>query len=61
MEQKSHRPPWTRTNARKNAGQPSKKLTPAQKAEAKKRAEHAGRPYPNLIDNMTIAKQHRKT
>lgn len=61
MEQKSRRPPWKRTNPRKNAGQLSKKLTPAQKAEAKKRAERAGRPYPNLIDNMTVAKQHRKT
>lgn len=34
----------------------SKKLTPAQKAKAKAAAKKAGRPYPNLIDNMRAAK-----
>lgn len=32
------------------------KMTPAEKAEAKKRAKAAGRPYPNLIDNMAAMK-----
>ena len=31
-------------------------LTPGQKAAAKKSAEKAGRPYPNLIDNMRAAR-----
>jgi hypothetical protein len=39
----------------KNLGKP-KPLAPAQKAAAKKAAKAAGRPYPNLIDNMRAAK-----
>lgn len=35
----------------------SKKLTPAQKASAKASAKKAGRPYPNLIDNMRAARK----
>ena len=35
-------------------------LTEAQKAAARKRAKKAGRPYPNLVDNMWAAQQ-RKT
>ena len=34
-----------------------KKLTAAQKAAAKKRADAAGRRYPNLVDNMWAAKK----
>lgn len=34
----------------------SKKLTPVQKAKAQAAAKRAGRPYPNLIDNMAAAK-----
>jgi hypothetical protein len=33
-----------------------KKLTSAKKAKAKAAAKAAGRPYPNLIDNMRVAK-----
>lgn len=32
-----------------------KKLSAKQKAKAKARAKSAGRPYPNLIDNMKAA------
>lgn len=39
----------------KDLGQP-KELTSAQKANAMRRAQRAGRPYPNLIDNMAAAK-----
>lgn len=39
----------------KDAGKP-KELTSAQKAAAMRRAQKAGRPYPNLIDNMNAAK-----
>lgn len=39
----------------KNLGAP-KKLSPAKKASAKAAAQKAGRPYPNLIDNMRAAK-----
>jgi hypothetical protein len=39
----------------KELGKP-KKLTPAKKAKAKAAAKAAGRPYPNLVDNMRVAK-----
>lgn len=35
----------------------SKSMTPQQKAEAKRRAKAAGRPYPNLVDNMAAMKE----
>jgi hypothetical protein len=39
----------------KSIGKP-KALTPAKKAFAKAAAKKAGRPYPNLVDNMRAAK-----
>lgn len=33
-----------------------KKLTPAKKSAAKAAAKKAGRPYPNLVDNMRAAR-----
>lgn len=33
-----------------------KSLTPDQKSKAKARAKAAGRPYPNLVDNMAAAR-----
>ena len=33
-----------------------KSLTDAQKSKAKARAKAAGRPYPNLVDNMAAAR-----
>lgn len=39
----------------KSLGAP-KKLSPAKKARAKAAAKAAGRPYPNLVDNMRAAK-----
>ena len=44
----------------KNPNKKSKKLTPAQKTTAKKRAKAAGRPYPNLVDNAAVAKKSKK-
>jgi hypothetical protein len=41
----------------KNPKKKSTKLTPAQKAAAKARAQKAGRPYPNLIDNMAVTRK----
>ena len=38
----------------------SKPLTSSQKAGAKARAKSAGRPYPNLVDNMNAAKKKGK-
>ena len=45
---------WDTENPKKE----SKKLTPDQKASAKAAAKKAGRPYPNLVDNMNAAKKH---
>ena len=36
-----------------------KKLSPAQKASAKASAKKAGRPYPNLVDNMRAASKKK--
>jgi len=35
----------------------SKPLSSAEKASAKESAKKAGRPYPNLIDNMNAARK----
>ena len=46
---------WDKKNPKKT----SKALTPAQKAAAKKLAQAAGRPYPNLVDNAAVAKNKK--
>ena len=43
----------------KNPAKKSKKLSPAKKAAAKASAKRAGRPYPNLVDNMNAAKKKK--
>lgn len=48
-------PVWETPNPKKK----SKKLTPAKKAAAKASAKKAGRPYPNLIDNMKAARKKK--
>lgn len=48
--------PWERENPRTASGQKSKHLSAAQKASARRHAKAAGRPYPNLVDNMHAAK-----
>jgi hypothetical protein len=55
MGKSPRRPPWKRSNPRKKIGRPAKKLSPSQKAQARKRAQQAGRKYPNLVDNMRVA------
>jgi hypothetical protein len=42
---------------KKNPKKNSTKLTPQQKAKAKRRASAAGRPYPNWVDNSWATKQ----
>jgi hypothetical protein len=36
-----------------------KKLSPKQKSSAKAMAKAAGRPYPNLVDNMRAGKKKK--
>lgn len=45
--------PWKRPNPKSRSR--SGLLSPAQKAQARQRAKAAGRPYPNLVDNMAVA------
>ena len=46
---------WDKPNPKKK----SNALTPAQKTAAKARAKKAGRPYPNLIDNMAATRKKK--
>ena len=57
---RSPRAPWKRSNPRKRAGKTSRHLTSSQKLAAKARARRAGRPYPNLVDNMRMASKASK-
>jgi hypothetical protein len=49
--------PWKKAAPRRSR---HSKLTPKSKAKAKASAKRAGRPYPNLVDNMNAAKKQRK-
>ena len=46
---------WEKDNPKKK----STPLTAGQKALAKARAKKAGRPYPNLIDNMAAGRKKK--
>jgi|TARA_R110000803_G_scaffold51919_4_gene107039 hypothetical protein len=56
--QKNKKEIWDKKRP-KSKGKP-KSLTDAQKEKAKKSAAAAGRPYPNLVDNMNAAKKIKK-
>ena len=45
---------WNTKNPKPKAKR--KPLTPGQKASAKNMAKKAGRPYPNLVDNMRASR-----
>jgi hypothetical protein len=49
------KPVWDRKRP-SSLGKP-KSLSPAKKAAAKRAAAKAGRPYPNLVDNMRAARK----
>lgn len=53
---KAKKPVWDRPNPKKT----SKKLSSAQVTAAKAKAKKAGRKYPNLVDNMTVARKKGK-
>lgn len=57
----SAKAPWDRGNPKQRSGQPAQHLSPQQKAAAKRAAKKAGRPYPNLVDNMHAAEAAKKT
>jgi len=51
----SKKPVWDQPNPKAK----SKKLSPKAKKSAKAMAKAAGRPYPNLIDNMRAARKKK--
>lgn len=52
---RSTKPIWDKKRPKK-LGE-SKELSPEKKASAKAMAKAAGRPYPNLVDNMRAARK----
>ena len=52
---KASKPVWDKPRP-KALGAP-KKLSPEKKAAAKAAAKKAGRPYPNMVDNIRAAKK----
>jgi hypothetical protein len=54
---KTPSPPWKKAPP-KNTRHTS--FSGEEKAAAKKSARRAGRPYPNLVDNMKIAEKQKK-
>lgn len=52
------KPVWEKSRP-KDLGAP-KKLSPAKKTAAKAAAKKAGRPYPNMIDNIRAAAKKAK-
>ena len=51
------KPIWDKPRP-KSLGKP-KKLTAQQKAQAKAMAKKAGRVYPNLVDNLKVARKKK--
>lgn len=51
------KPPWEQKNPKPKKDR--KSLSPEQVTKAKERARKAGRPYPNLIDNMAVSKMRK--
>jgi hypothetical protein len=57
-DDKSNKMVWDTKNPKPKSKR--KSLSPKAKASAKAMAKAAGRPYPNLIDNMRAAKRKKK-
>jgi hypothetical protein len=57
MAIKSKKQPWKKPAPRKTR---HTKLSSKSKAKAIASAKRAGRPYPNLVDNMNAAKKQRR-
>ena len=49
--------PWERDNPKAEG---HTRLSTQEKAAAKRSARKAGRPYPNLVDNMNAAREAKK-
>lgn len=53
-------PPWRKKRSAASRKRGSIRLTADEKERARRRAQRAGRRYPNLVDNMWVAQQRRK-
>jgi len=49
--------PWNQPNPKRKASRG--KLSDAEKLRARRYAKQAGRPYPNLIDNMRVIRERK--
>jgi hypothetical protein len=56
MAKRKRKAPWKRPAPK---GAKHTKLSSSQKAAAKRKAKKAGRPYPNLVDNMRVARKKK--
>lgn len=56
----SNKAPWDQPTPKDQDGASHTHLTPQQKASAKRSAKAAGRPYPNLVDNMKVSRAAKK-
>ncbi len=54
MAAKKEKAPWDKPNPKSKRSR-TRTLSSSQKATAKRSAKKAGRPYPNLVDNMRAA------
>jgi hypothetical protein len=59
MAKRKQQEPWQRENPRQAQGKESQHLTSAEKAQARRSARDAGRPYPNLVDNLRVVNRRR--
>lgn len=60
MTQRKQKEPWQCENPRHAQGKESKHLRPQEKAQARRSAREAGRPYPNLVDNLRVVNRRAK-
>ncbi len=56
----SKKPPWEKASPTKAGKKPPTHLSSAEKQEAAAAAHQAGRRYPNLVDNMHVARRKKK-
>lgn len=67
MDSKTHKPvrkpapPWRKKRSASSSKRGSVRLTAEEKERARRRAQRAGRRYPNLVDNMWVTQQRRKS
>ena len=52
------RPVWEQKNPKPKSKR--RKMTKAEQSKAKRTAKAAGRPYPNMVDNLRAMKKKRK-